>query len=419
MEKELDLLTAAFRAWLDWGGEPSETTRLPPPPTPAHIIKLLGKVTLQRLEELREMLPFESLERVQADIAAIQQMHEERTEPALRAVGCNTKMLLQKVKEMESAVERLTDEQKQLLTALVLVEEQLSQTRLELQAARAGQKDVDSSMQALENKIKSMTDETALLPLVHKLLFGSSQDSTGEPLTAQLVPRKELEALLAGLEKKFLSDASLYPGPAMETHSAAVRAGIMKEVKSIVEQALKLYGADRVGLVDYALESAGGSVIHIRCTETLETKTALLSLFGFPLWYQSRSPRAVIQPEVHPGNCWPFKGSQGFVVIKLAVRIRPTAFTLEHIPRSISPSGSISSAPQDFSVYGLDDENQAEGVLLGQYTYNEEGDSIQMFEVQNKDAAVYKFTELRVNSNWGHPEYTCLYRFRVHGEPAM
>ncbi|XP_055486233.1 SUN domain-containing protein 2-like isoform X2 [Leucoraja erinacea] len=158
MEKELELLTADLRAWLDWGGGPSETIRLPPPLTPAHIIKLLGKVTLQRLDELRNMLPFESLERVQADIAAIQQKHEERTEPALRAVGCNTKMLLQKVKEMESAVERLTDEQKQLLTALALLEEQLSQTRLELQAARVVNKDMDSSMRAMESSVKSIID---------------------------------------------------------------------------------------------------------------------------------------------------------------------------------------------------------------------------------------------------------------------
>ncbi|XP_055487389.1 SUN domain-containing protein 2-like [Leucoraja erinacea] len=294
MEKELDQLTAAFRAGLDWGSESSETISLPLSLTPAQIIKLLGKVTLQNQDELQNMLPFESLERVEPDIAAIQQMHEELTEPALSPDDC--KMMLQKVKEMESAVERLTDEQKQLLTALALLEEQLSQTRLELQAVRAGQKDMDSTMQALESRVKSMIDkETTLLPLVHKLLFGSSEDSTGEPLTAQLVKRKELEALLAGLERKILAEASFHRGPAMEAHTAAVRAGIMKEVKSIVEQALKLYSADRVGLVDYALESAGGSVIHTRCSETLETKTALLSLFGFPLWYQSRSPRAVIQ----------------------------------------------------------------------------------------------------------------------------
>jgi hypothetical protein len=30
----------------------------------------------------------------------------------------------------------------------------------------------------------------------------------------------------------------------------------------------------------------------------------------------------------------------------------------------------------------------------------------------------FQIVELRVLSNWGHPEYTCLYRFRVHGEPA-
>ncbi|XP_055487597.1 uncharacterized protein LOC129694866 isoform X1 [Leucoraja erinacea] len=62
--------------------------------------------------------------------------------------------VLQEVKEMESAVERLTDEQKQLLTALALLEEQLSQTRLELQTAHVAQKDMDPSMQALESRLQ-------------------------------------------------------------------------------------------------------------------------------------------------------------------------------------------------------------------------------------------------------------------------
>lgn len=34
---------------------------------------------------------------------------------------------------------------------------------------------------------------------------------------------------------------------------------------------------------------------------------------------------------------------------------------------------------------------------------------------QNPSDEVYRFVELRVLSNWGHVEYTCLYRFRVHG----
>jgi SUN domain-containing protein 1/2 len=29
---------------------------------------------------------------------------------------------------------------------------------------------------------------------------------------------------------------------------------------------------------------------------------------------------------------------------------------------------------------------------------------------------VVEFIEVRVTSNWGNPNYTCLYRFRVHGD---
>ena len=30
----------------------------------------------------------------------------------------------------------------------------------------------------------------------------------------------------------------------------------------------------------------------------------------------------------------------------------------------------------------------------------------------------FQMVELEVKSNHGHPEYTCLYRFRVHGKKA-
>ncbi|NXL44581.1 SUN1 protein, partial [Podilymbus podiceps] len=123
-------------------------------------------------------------------------------------------------------------------------------------------------------------------------------------------------------------------------------------------------------------------------------------------------------PDMYPGNCWAFKGSQGYLVVRLAMKIYPTAFAVEHIPKALSPTGTITSAPRNFSVYGLDDEYQEEGKLLGQYVYDEGGEPLQTFPVMDKSGNAFQIVELRVFSNWGHAEYTCLYRFRVHGKLA-
>ncbi|NXC33641.1 SUN1 protein, partial [Campylorhamphus procurvoides] len=122
-------------------------------------------------------------------------------------------------------------------------------------------------------------------------------------------------------------------------------------------------------------------------------------------------------PDMYPGNCWAFKGSQGYLVVRLSMKIYPTAFTVEHIPKTLSPKGSITSAPRNFSVYGLDDEYQEEGKLLGEYVYDQEGEPLQMFPVMEENEDAFQIVELRIFSNWGHAEYTCLYRFRVHGKP--
>ncbi|KAF1522139.1 SUN domain-containing protein 1, partial [Eudyptes sclateri] len=123
-------------------------------------------------------------------------------------------------------------------------------------------------------------------------------------------------------------------------------------------------------------------------------------------------------PDMYPGNCWAFKGSQGYLVVRLSMKIYPTAFTVEHIPKTLSPTGNITSAPRNFSVYGLDDEYQEEGKLLGQYVYDQGGEPLQMFPVMEKSQNAFQIVELRIFSNWGHAEYTCLYRFRVHGKLA-
>lgn len=87
---------------------------------------------------------------------------------------------------------------------------------------------------------------------------------------------------------------------------------------------------------------------------------------------------------------------------------------MEHIPRSLSPSGEIDSAPREFEVWGLRGEND-EGVLLGNYEYDQSGDPFQFFAVKETNAEYFPMIELKINSNHGNLQYTCLYRFRVHG----
>ncbi|XP_055686723.1 klaroid protein [Lutzomyia longipalpis] len=191
-----------------------------------------------------------------------------------------------------------------------------------------------------------------------------------------------------------------------------------ENVKRIVREALAVYDADKTGLVDYALESAGGQILSTRCTESYHTKTAQISIFGIPLWYPSNTPRTAISPSVQPGNCWAFQGFPGFLVLKLNLPILVTGFTMEHIPKSLAPNGQIDSAPKGFSVWGLVDEEDQEPLLFGKYIFEDNERSLQYFPVQSEGITrPHQIVELRIESNHDNPNYTCLYRFRVHGIP--
>ncbi|XP_010282845.1 PREDICTED: SUN domain-containing protein 2-like [Phaethon lepturus] len=305
------------------------------------------------------------------------------------------------------------------------LEQEVAALRRELAGLKSDQEVMGKHVEGMLEQLKAVrADVEAQFPAwISRFLSQPQQDGA----TSLVLQREDLQAELQALERKILArvleDRRLSARDAQAGMRVALQqggtAGVTEEqVHLIVGQALRRYSEDRVGMVDYALESAGASVINTRCSETYETRTALLSLFGIPLWYHSQSPRVILQPDVNPGNCWAFRGSQGFAIIRLSSIIRPTAVTLEHIPKALSPQGTIPSAPKDFAVYGLKEEGEEEGLLLGQFTYNHDGDPIQTFYLEGDTVGTYQLVELRVLSNWGHPEYTCIYRFRVHGEPA-
>ncbi|XP_059555464.1 SUN domain-containing protein 1 isoform X13 [Myotis daubentonii] len=332
-------------------------------------------------------------------------------------------------KELEQTklrTESAPGQEQRLLSMVAQLERELERLRSDMAAWRPLRSSCEEARTVL-GKVDAQVRETVRLLLSNDQQDGSL-DWLLQKLSARFVSKADLQALLRELELQILKNITHHisvtrQGPTSEAIMAAVTSegtsGITEaQARVIVNNALKLYSQDKTGMVDFALESGGGSILSTRCSETHETKTALISLFGIPLWYFSQSPRVVIQPDIYPGNCWAFKGSQGYLVVRLSMEIHPTSFTLEHIPKTLSPTGNITSAPKDFSVYGLENEYQEEGQLLGQFMFDQEGESLQTFPVPKRPERAFQIVELRIFSNWGHPEYTCLYRFRVHGDPV-
>ncbi|XP_026468244.1 SUN domain-containing protein 2-like [Ctenocephalides felis] len=191
------------------------------------------------------------------------------------------------------------------------------------------------------------------------------------------------------------------------------------DVQEIVRKALAKYDADKTGLVDYALESGGGQVLTTRCTETYSSRTAQYTWFNIPLWYSSNSPRTAITPGTHPGQCWAFQSFPGYLVLQLSLPIQVTGFTMEHVPKELVANGNIDSAPRNFSVWGLKEEQDQNPSLFGYFEYEYDGPSLQYFQVKSDETnqQYFNIVELRVESNHGNPVFSCLYRFRVHGTP--
>ncbi|XP_045669390.1 SUN domain-containing protein 1 isoform X5 [Ursus americanus] len=388
-------------------------------------LSLVQRVVGQHLKEMGA----DGLSGSQTDTVSFQQEHELRLSNLEDVLGKLTEKSEAIRKELEQTKLRTAsgaEEERYLLSMVKRLELELGQLKSELsswQHLKTSCEEVDT----IHGKVDAQVRET-----IKRVFSGEEQGGSLERLlqtvSSRFISKDDLQALLRDLELQILKNVTHYISvttrvPGSETVvSAAKEAGISgiteAQARVIVNNALKLYSQDKTGMVDFALESGGGSVLSTRCSETYETKTALISLFGIPLWYFSQSPRVVIQPDIHPGNCWAFRGSQGYLVVRLSMKIRPTTFTLEHIPKTLSPTGNITSAPKDFAVYGLENEYQEEGQLLGQFMYDQEGESLQMFHVLERPDGTFQIVELRILSNWGHPEYTCLYRFRVHGEPV-
>ncbi|CAB4489830.1 unnamed protein product [Rhizophagus irregularis] len=197
---------------------------------------------------------------------------------------------------------------------------------------------------------------------------------------------------------------------------------------------------------------------------------------------RGKPPVTAISHDTNVGQCWPLSGQEGQLAIFLDRKVFVTAVTYDHISKDIA-TDDVLSAPKDFEVWGIiddgtvsknddndedfgvdlsddfsprmestedkcgrrDDDQYDDGLshlnhleidtngelhlgssprhlYLGKFTYDINGLPIQTFEVPDH---ILKYNKpiraiiMKIISNWGKPEYTCLYRFRVHGDPAL
>ena len=144
----------------------------------------------------------------------------------------------------------------------------------------------------------------------------------------------------------------------------------------------------------------------------------------------------VLSPVTGPGACLPLVGAGGWVDVRLAAPIRPTAFTYEHIPasvafdirsapRALALTGHLGPPPRDGGGGGSGGGGGGGGaggggVPLGGGEYDARGGrAVQTFALHTQPGQVFDHVRLAIASNHGHPDLTCVYRLRVHGVSAV
>lgn len=384
---------------------------------------------------------------VQREVSGLQDRITEQTQAKMSGSGEQEERILNLQNDLKTSIvnleQKLTVELDRMKSesvrgegvgdeasaALLQIQEDLSSVRARLDSLELEKQSLAGQ---LRNCCRNDSFYTALVQDRINLILGqimsgndsgsADQYTFGAWLKSTYIKKSDLEEYMAefsqGLTEKIMKEIPQTEATEVYVSESGVQGKVTEmAVRQIVTEALEKFSADKIAMPDFALESAGGSIISTKCSETFHKNTARLSILGIPLWYVSNSPRSVIQPEMQPGSCWAFQGSRGHLVIELSANITPTAFTLEHIPKSIAPEGKIDSAPKEFTVLGLSNEFDTVGSNLGNFTYNESGPPLQTFSIKKPNVGNYKFVQLSVLENHGNPLYTCIYRFRVHGIP--
>ena len=238
-------------------------------------------------------------------------------------------------------------------------------------------------------------------------------------------------------------------------------------IHQMVDSITSKWSKDVLARPDFALHSGGAQVIPAltSATYSISPEGVVGKAVGFVTgsgYASGLSPINALYPHNYAGRCWPFKGSEGQLGVKLADRVHISDITIDHVAKEVA--FDLRSTPRQMEVWGLvegqdnlakvaswladrqrrrsdavesgypmdpkDEEwevpkhlpKDVQYIRIAKFLYDAHSTrNIQTFPVDSEVRALnvdFGVVVLVVKNNWGRPEYTCLYRFRVHGDTA-
>ena len=332
--------------------------------------------------------------------------------------------------------------------------------RQERHAAKEGLKSVEREVAALQVQVQqhqSTKPETVPADVEARARVKALEERIGS------VEGGVKEALELG--KKKVIHPQPMAGEAGKT-SLTIKSTDGQDVTSViarlVDSAVSTYNKDTLARPDLALHSGGARIIPSLTSPTFEMRptnlkgqiVGLLTGNGYAI---GRPPITALHHELHNGHCWPFAGSEGQLGVALASPTYISDITIDHVAREVA--FDMRSAPREVEVWGMvegqDNVAKVEGWLgerarrreearergeeveeepaypttlpkspryirIANFSYDIHAPkNVQTFpvsqDVQNLGVD-FGIVVLRIKSNWGREEFTCLYRMRVHGQ---
>ena len=236
-------------------------------------------------------------------------------------------------------------------------------------------------------------------------------------------------------------------------------------IHQMVDSITSNWSKDTLARPDFALHSAGAQIIPslTSATYSISPDGIFGKAYGFVSgsgYASGLSPINALHPHNYAGRCWPFEGSEGQLGVKLARRTYISDITIDHVAKEVA--FDLRSTPRQMEVWGLvegqdnlakvagwladrqrrrsdavesgnaldpkDEEwevpkhlpKDAQYIPAARFLYDVHSTrNIQTFPVDSEVRALgvdFGVVVLVVKNNWGRQEYTCLYRFRVHGD---